>query len=65
MATTEERLAAHEATLGQMHERLGRIEATVREIKARMADNALVVGLVLGLWGWVTLLIRREAWLRR
>ena len=71
MATTEERLPAHDATLAQMNERLGNIEARLREMNTRFdarfdsiqtqlahkADRDFVLKLTGGLGPWVTLLI--------
>jgi uncharacterized coiled-coil protein SlyX len=71
-ATLEERVAAHDATLEQINARLGSIdtrltslEAGLRELTGRVAERAEVLALVLGLGGWVTLLIGLQTVLSR
>ena len=64
MEHLEEKVAAHEAILGQMNERLGAIEATLREINTRLLTMAassatrseMQWGIGLGV-GWLTTII--------
>ena len=57
-------MAAHDATLGQMNDRLGSIEARLRSIEARLdgkASNWLVGAGIAWLSFWMALL----SWLNR
>ena len=56
MEHLDEKVAAHEATLGQMNERLGNIEATLRDINQRMATMATAMATKEELRWWAALI---------